>query len=263
MAVSIQSGQVYGYIRVSTDKQAIGPEVQRRAIEEAASRMGRSVDAWFQDAPSIGPDGAIDDSVSGKVFIDKRKAGRQLCERLRGGDVVVVAKIDRAFRSLTDCAGCLDRWERMGVAIHICDLAGQMDIGTPMGKAMVQMLAVFAELERKMISQRTREALALRKRRGHANGRFPGYGFRWERRWDRERLRHVKVKVADEGERRVMGEIVGWRREGRGWEEIRRHVVDHLKLVTKDGQPWTMSRIIRAFRAELLLRAGEPGRAVE
>jgi DNA invertase Pin-like site-specific DNA recombinase len=260
MTIAAATGHLYGYIRVSTDKQAVGPEVQRRAIEEAASRMGRTVDAWFQDASSIGPDGAIDDSVSGKVFIERRKAGRELCERLRRGDVVVVARIDRAFRSLTDCAQCLDRWERMGVAIHICDLAGQMDIGTPMGKAMVQMLAVFAELERKMISQRTREALALRKRKGHANGRFPGYGFRWERRWDREQLRHVNVKVDDEEERRVMREIVRWRQEGRSWDEIRRHVVYELRLVTKDGKPWTQSWIMRAFRAELALRADESSR---
>ncbi len=261
MVVAIKPDQVYGYIRVSTDKQAIGPEVQRRAIEEAASRMGRTVDAWFEDAPSTGPDGVIDDSVSGKVFIDRRKAGRELCERLRKGDVVVVAKIDRAFRSLTDCAGCLDRWERMGVAILICDLAGQMDIGTPMGKAMMQMLAVFAELERKMISQRTREALALRKRQGHANGRFPGYGFRWERRWDQGKLKYVKHRVVDEEECRVMRSIVEWRLGGQSWDEIHWQVVHVLKLVTKDGKLWTLSRILRVFRAELLLSSRQPGKS--
>jgi DNA invertase Pin-like site-specific DNA recombinase len=255
MTIATATGNLYGYIRVSTDRQAISPKVQREAIETAASRMGRPIDAWFEDAPIVREDGTMDDSVSGAVFIGLRKAGGALIGRLRRGDVVVVAKIDRAFRSLTDCAGCLDRWERMGVAIHICDLAGQMDVSTPMGKAMVQMLAVFAELERKMISQRTREALALRKRKGHATGKYAGYGFRWERRWDREQLKHVKVKVADEEERRVMREIARWRLEGRSWDEIHQHIVYGLKLVTKDGKPWTMSRIVRAFQAELLLQA--------
>jgi DNA invertase Pin-like site-specific DNA recombinase len=257
MSLTHQNGKVYGYVRVSTDKQSIGPEVQRKTIEEAVNRMGRVVDAWFQDAPNIGPDGTIDDSVSGKVFIEKRKAGRELCERMRKGDLVVVAKIDRAFRSLADCAACLDRWEKMGVCFHICDLAGQMDITTPIGKAMVQILAVFAELERKMISQRTREALALRKRQGHATGKYAGYGFRWEKRWDRERQKHLKIKVEDADERRVMREIVKWRLEGQSWDEIRRHIVYQLKLVTKDGKPWPLSRICRAFQAELILQSKE------
>ena len=180
MTIATATGCLYGYIRVSTDRQAISPQVQREAIETAASRMGRGIDDWFQDAPVVRPDSSMDDSVSGSVFIGKRKAGGELLARLKVGDVVFVAKIDRAFRSLTDYAQCLDRWERTGVGIFICDMAGQLDIMTPFGKAMVQILAVFAELERNMISQRTREALALRKRQGIANSRYPGYGFRWE-----------------------------------------------------------------------------------
>ena len=257
MTVAKATGRLYGYIRVSTDRQAISPQVQREAIESAASRSGRRIDAWFQDAPIVRPDGTIDDSVSGSVFIGQRKAGGELLGRLKAGDVVYVAKIDRAFRSLTDCAQCLDRWERTGIGIFICDMAGQLDIMTPFGKAMVQILAVFAELERKMISQRTREALALRKRQGTANSRYPGYGFRWERRWDREMLKYVKHKVADPDERRVMREIVRWRLDGRSWDEIHQHLVYTLRLITKEGRPWTLSRIIRAFHAELRLQEVE------
>ena len=257
MTVAKATGRLYGYIRVSTDSQAISPQVQREAIETAASRLGWRIDAWFQDAPILRPDGTIDDSVSGSVFIGQRKAGGELLGRLKAGDVVFVAKIDRAFRSLTDCAQCLDRWERMGINLHICDMAGNLDIGSPFGKAMVQILAVFAELERKMISQRTKEALALRKRQGTANSRYPGYGFRWERRWNRERLKYVKFKVTDPEERRVMREIVRWRLDGHSWDEIRQHVVYDLKLVTKDGKPWTKARIMRAFQAELQLQARE------
>ncbi len=41
----------YGYVRVSTDKQALSPEGQRHTIDQAASRMGLRIDGWFQDAP--------------------------------------------------------------------------------------------------------------------------------------------------------------------------------------------------------------------
>src|SRR5689334_11167184 len=71
-------GRVYGYVRVSTDKQAANPEVQRKAIEQAALNIGRTVDAWFQDAPAQNPDGSWNDAQSGKVPISERKAGREM-----------------------------------------------------------------------------------------------------------------------------------------------------------------------------------------
>jgi DNA invertase Pin-like site-specific DNA recombinase len=250
-------GSVYGYVRVSTDKQALSPEGQRRTIEEAARRLGRTIDAWFQDAPVPNPDGSFNDAASGKVPLTERKAGRELCARLTEGDVVIVAKVDRAFRTLSDCVLMLDRWERIGVNLHLCDFPMLADLANPFGKAMVQLVAVFAEIERKLISQRTKEALALRKRQGHAFGPWAGYGRKWERRWDREQGKHVKVKVADPDERRVMREIVERRRAGHSWDAIRHHVQFTLKRTTRAGKPWSRARIIRAFRAELALRASE------
>ena len=52
-------GRFVSYLRVSTDKQSVGPEVQRMMIQEAANRMGKPVSAWFQDAPTVNPDGTV------------------------------------------------------------------------------------------------------------------------------------------------------------------------------------------------------------
>ncbi|HWE35043.1 MAG TPA: recombinase family protein [Isosphaeraceae bacterium] len=249
--------RVYGYVRVSTDKQALSPEGQRHTIEEAARRIGRSIDAWFQDAPVRNLDGSWNDAQSGKVPLHDRKAGREMGALLKRGDIVIVAKVDRAFRRLSDCVGMLDLWERQGVHVVLCDFPMISDLTNPFQKAMVQFVAIFAEMERKLISQRTREALALRKRKGHANGRYAGYGFRWERRWDRERGKHVKVRVEDADERLVMKEIARRRLDGQSWDAIRRHLCDSLKLVTKEGKPWNQARIVRAFRAELELQRRE------
>jgi DNA invertase Pin-like site-specific DNA recombinase len=257
--VAAGTGKLFGYLRTSTDKQALSPDVQRETIETAARRLfGRGIDAWFQDAPTRNPDGSYNDAQSGKVPIAERNAGRELCVRLTRGDVVIVAKVDRAFRRLSDCVVMLDRWERAGVGLLLCDFPMLSDLENPFGKAMIQLVAVFAEIERKLISQRTREALALRKRKQQAHTRFPGYGFRWERRRDPEQGKPIKVRVRDDDERRVMAQIVAWRAEDHAWDAITL-LLARQGIVTRYGTPWSRSRVIRAFRAELALRAREDG----
>lgn len=256
-ATAARTGRTFGYSRASTDKQAASPDAQREAIAAAARSAGLVVDAWFQDAPIVHPDGWIDDSASGKVFISRRRAGGELMARLKRGDRVIVATLDRPFRSLADCATCLDRWKRLGANLLVADMMGLIDLSSPCGKTMVQMLVVFAELERKMLSQRTKEGLATRKRKGQATGRYAGYGHRFERRWDREQGKFVKMKVVDHDERAVMREIVKWRLDGHTWDTIRQHLVYTLKFLTKEGRPWSESRIIRAFHAELKLQQQE------
>ncbi len=195
--------RVFGYVRVSTDKQAASPEAQRDAIRRAAERNALTAEiAWYQDAPVQNPDGSWNDAASGKVPLSDRAAGKAMCDRLQRGDVVIVAKMDRAFRRLADCVLMLDRWQRLGVQVIICDFPMLVDLDNPYQMAMAQQCAVWAELERKLISQRTKEALALRKRKGHRHCRFAGYGFTFERRYDPAQQKHVKVRVRDDQERR-------------------------------------------------------------
>jgi DNA invertase Pin-like site-specific DNA recombinase len=249
-------GRCYGYVRVSTDKQSLSPQAQRQAIEEAARRMGKAVDGWFQDAPVQNPDGSWNDAASGKVPITERKAGKELCARLQKGDVVIAAKVDRAFRRLSDCVLMLDRWERLGVGLVLCDFPMIGDLSNPWNKAMLQLIAVFAEIERKLTSQRTREGLAMRKKKGHALNRFPGYGFTWEKSWDPETRKRVKVRVANPEERAVMRQIVKWRLDDYAWDEITAHLF-RQGVKTKHGTTWSRARVIRAFRAELALQDSE------
>ena len=75
---------------------------------------------------------------------------------------------------------------------------------------------------------------------------------------DREQGKLIKFKVRDDDERRVMGLIVTWRMEDHGWDEITLLLARH-GVTTKDGTPWSRSRVFRAFRAELVLQALENG----
>jgi DNA invertase Pin-like site-specific DNA recombinase len=151
---------VVAYLRVSTDEQVqsgLGLDAQRTAVEQEADRRGWSV-TW-----------EADEGVSGKLR--NRPALDRALARLRAGEAqaLVVAKMDRLGRSVIQASDVLETARRQKWDLIVLDLG--MDLTTPHGKAMAQMLAVFAELEREMISARTKAALGAAKARGTRLGR--------------------------------------------------------------------------------------------
>lgn len=84
----------------------------------------------------------------------------------------MVTKVDRLARSVVNAADIMQSAQQQGWSLIVLDLG--MDLSTPSGKAMAQMLAVFAELEREMISTRTREGLAVARAKGKQIGRPSG-----------------------------------------------------------------------------------------
>jgi DNA invertase Pin-like site-specific DNA recombinase len=124
------------------------------------------------------------------------------------------------------------------------------------GRFLVHILAAFAELERAYISERTKDGLANKKRKGVCNTNYAGYGWKWVKR--NIEGKWVKVKERDDDERNVMKSIVAWRmREPPvAWDEIRNHL-RKLDIRTKDNTEWTTERIRRVCKAELNLQLQE------
>jgi DNA invertase Pin-like site-specific DNA recombinase len=157
--VSTENRLFFGYSRVSTAEQAEhrnGLEAQRGAIDAEAERRGWCVEH----------------------LADEGKSGKDINEGLREalsllasgqGDGLVVAKMDRLARSVGHAVEILQLAERQGWSLVVLDLG--MDLTTPAGEAMAHMLATFAQFERRLIGQRTKDALAARKRRGEPIGR--------------------------------------------------------------------------------------------
>lgn len=151
---------VLGYVRVSTGEQAdsgAGMAAQRAAILAEAARRGWQVD-FIEDA--------------GYSAASLHRPGIALAlERLKSGDasVLVVSKMDRLSRSLLDFAGIMQRAQREGWALVALD--SPTDLTTASGEAMAGVMAVFAQLERRLISERTRAALAALKAEGMVLGR--------------------------------------------------------------------------------------------
>lgn len=150
-----------GYVRVSTDEQAasgLGLDAQRSAIESECARRGLTLVALVTDA-----------GLSAKTL--DRPALADALTRLDAGEAtaLMVSKLDRLTRSVHDATGLMLRADRAGWGLIALDVS--VDTTTPQGAAMAQVLAVFAELERRLIGQRTKDALAVKRAQGVRLGR--------------------------------------------------------------------------------------------
>jgi DNA invertase Pin-like site-specific DNA recombinase len=153
--------RVLAYLRVSTSEQAdsrAGLDAQRAAITSEAVRRGWTEVEFIEDA-----------GHSAKTI--KRPGLEIALAALKRGDVgvLVVSKMDRLSRSLLDFAGIMQRAQREGWALVALD--SPADLTTPSGEAMAGVLAVFSQLERRLIGERTRLALAERRKAGVTLGR--------------------------------------------------------------------------------------------
>lgn len=145
------------YARVSTDKQST--ENQLRELRQAADAKGWEVVAEYVDA-----------GISGsKRLPDRPKGAALLRDATRGSfDVLASWSVDRLGRSLQDLVGTLAELQALGLDLYLHQQA--IDTRTASGKAMFQMLGVFAEFERSMIVERVRSGLAKAKAHGTKSG---------------------------------------------------------------------------------------------
>lgn len=150
-----------GYARVSTAEQGqsgLGLDAQRAQLEAETARR-----AW-------GRLGLVVEVASAKT-LKQRPLLTEVLDRLDRGEaqVLVVAKADRLARNTTELLGIAARAERNGWSLVLLDL--DVDTSTPVGRMMLTMLAAVNQLERDLIAERTRAALAAKKAAGHRLGR--------------------------------------------------------------------------------------------
>ena len=108
------------------------------------------------------------DKVTSRLPMARRPQWAALAEQLRAGDVVTVTRMDRLGRSLLDLLGTLDGLRAAGVSVR--SLSEEFGTG-PAAEAMMQIAAVFAQFERGLISERTKEGQAAARARGRQGGR--------------------------------------------------------------------------------------------
>ena len=149
---------IYAYIRVSSDKQTV--DNQRFEIERFSSNKNIVVDRW------------ISETVSGVKRASDRKLGKIL-RRLRRGDIVIVSELSRLGRSLMQIMEilnfCMER------DVRVMSVKENYEFGDDINsKVLAFAFGLSAEIERKLISQRTKEALYMRRSKGIVLGRPKG-----------------------------------------------------------------------------------------
>lgn len=149
---------VYGYIRVSTDHQTT--ENQRFEIKKFCKKQDLAIDCW------------IEETISATKDLNKRKLGR-LLKRIQKDDLIIASELSRLGRNLLQIMSILHHC--MDIGAKIWTIKDNYRLGADItSKVLAFAFGLSAEIERNLISQRTKEALARVKAEGKRIGRPTG-----------------------------------------------------------------------------------------
>ena len=221
------------YIRVSTAGQAaegVSLAAQRARLEAWAAAGGLELASVHEDA-----------GVSGAKAANRPALQAALSEVCRRKGVLVVYSLSRLARSTKDALAIAERLEKAGA--DLVSLSEQIDTTTAAGKMVFRMLAVLAEFERDLISERTRGAMAHMRRQGRRiSGRIP---FGSDLAGDR--------LVENTKEAAVVELMRGLRADGRSLRQIAAEL-ERRNVTAKYGGRWTAKTISFVLRRDAELR---------
>lgn len=198
-----------------------------------------------------------------EVFSDKGYSGKntdrpqfqEMMSKIRHGEIrrVICYKLDRISRSILDFTGMIEEFQKLGVEFVSC--TEKFDTSTPMGRAMLNICIVFAQLERETIQQRVTDAYHSRSQKGfYMGGRIP-YGFRLVP-YEIDGI-HTSKYVIDKDEAEIVRLIYDL------YSEPQRSVRDIVKYLsahnipqsrTRDGK-WSITRIGDMIRSPIYVKA--------
>jgi DNA invertase Pin-like site-specific DNA recombinase len=188
---------------VSTDKQENSFEVQQARLIEAAKKLGLPVKVY-----------ADFDVSARKIALHNRPEGKRMCEDLEPGDHVFFTSISRGFRRAAECIQRFQTWWEMGITAHMLDM--NVDMSTPYGRAILGYMAVGAELESDLNSERRKEIVAHKRKTDQPYNQIRPWG------WIATKDKRGKLKgwAIYEPERQTVKLIRSLREAGASYRDI-------------------------------------------
>lgn len=156
--------KAFAYLRVSKIRQELSPEAQRAQLEAYCAVKGYDLVHIFEEP-----------AVSGGTSLRERPEGAWMMAMLSECDTVIFTKVDRAFRDTPDCLLTAAEIDAAGKSLHFLDMG--VDTTTAAGEMFLTFMVAMARFERRRISERITEALAVVKSQGRKIGPA-GFGFR-------------------------------------------------------------------------------------
>lgn len=221
------------YVRVSTGHQELSPEVQAEKLRQFAAFSN------FELVEII-----FDLAISGRKRFEDRELGRRALELLDSCDAIIFAKLSRGFRNAADALTLVPRLLKAKKDVLFLDVG--VSVRTPTGKMVMGMLAVQAEWEADIISERVTEALAEAKRQGKKIGPAPFGSRNLARVVDGKKVdggKHERI----EAESATVERILSLRAQDFTLREIAA-VLRHDGVPTRNGGKWhpqTVANVIR------------------
>jgi DNA invertase Pin-like site-specific DNA recombinase len=216
---------VYGYARVSTERQAdqgVSLDEQIRRIE------GRALEQGWQIAEVF-----VERGVSGSVPLGDRPEGARLVAVLQPGDTVIAAKLDRMFRSALDALNVIRDFQRQRISLWLLDLGGDVS-GDGIARLVLTILAAIAEFERERIGERIRDAKRHQRRSGQYLGGDRPFGWR---------VGGDGMLIENEAEQRALADMRAMRDAGISFRNIAAQIEQsHGLRISHQGVKRVLSR---------------------
>jgi putative DNA-invertase from lambdoid prophage Rac len=214
--------KTFAYLRVSTDRQDL--ENQRMEILDYAARLGTTVDEWLEV------------EISSRKDMGLRRIN-ELVSRLKKGDTLIVTELSRLARSMRETFNILGDLATKKVAVHIIKqnliTRGDDDVNTML---IVNAFSMAAQLERTLISQRTKNGLARVKAQGKVLGN-PNL----------EAMNKVRLEQATSSAERLRGILTAFKGQGMTQRKMVEEL-NALELKTAQGCAWTLCAVQRTLK---------------
>lgn len=233
--IPYHGAKVWGYIRCShlDMVERDGLKVQ----ESLVSRYCEALNIRYENKLPLAEILVEPAKSAFKIPFSRRPQGKRLVEQLMvPGDHLVIARMDRGFRTTQDFCNMMAYFKSRQITLHFADQ--QIDLSTIMGQIMATLFSLFAWWESAVKSERNKERAAWAKERGYSVGGLPPLGFVWSgEKGSRKLVPHLS-------DRAIMAEVVRVRDEtGWGFVKISQYIrYKFIKEAKKEPRKYLMQR---------------------